>query len=264
MDIQQYIATQRANGLSDQQIIQALMASGWQPEQAQAALYGQMQPFGYAQQPTRRLRVWPLILMVLFVLIASGVAIAVKATQKDPPAEQNQTQNTTNTQEEQTPENTEEEEQDPNTAENDRRKSQVNFLVVSLTEYAANNSGKLPESTEEGWSRLTATISNREAITVSETGLELTYTSLTPQEGQIQYVRSAMCSEQTVIGAGSTRSFAVMIRLKDDTYYCQDNSSTNTSDETTDTSNPSQTTNNQTTTNTNSPTNITSGEGQEE
>lgn len=245
MDIQQYIAQQRQAGATDQQIVQMLMSGGWAQRDAEAAVGASRQPIAPAQpiqapmpqyqqyshapvaarQTSSRRIPLPLLIIVGLLLISSIVIVALAFFNGDAEPSNNE-QNVEAVQSEASSDDQSNQQQgnDLGLARRDsERKNTINFLSTELLTFAANNRGILPESGSVAWAEFIKQVSSTDLLIDPSSDKQIEYTVFSPEVGQVQYVRSAQCGVDKIIGAASERQFAIMTKLETGNYYCLDN-----------------------------------------
>ena len=249
MDIQQYIAQQRQAGASDQQIVQMLMSGGWAQRDAETAVqvsYAHSQPLqqhtpapvaaqpqttyqqhplmqATAHQKSSRKFPLPMLIIVGLLLLSSTVIIILAATNNNGESN-NQNQATSQSEvSTETPPSQQQTSNSSQAAQDSQRKNTINFLSTELITYAAENNGILPESGSAAWADFVVLIEQTELLIEPSTDSQISYTVFEPEVGEVQYVRSAQCGIDRIIGAASERQFAIMTKLEDGNFYCLDN-----------------------------------------
>ena len=214
--LNQFVNQKRAAGFRDDQIANELMSAGWDTASIDMALGRVQQQSAMPQQNNRKFIIG--IGISMLVLVAIGISLALSGGD-----------NTSNS--------ISEDEVDTGTIaqaalpelqrsrRDTSRRNDVGRLVAAVETYAANNSGKYPESSEINLLFTQGYLDADEWVDpLTETSYSFT-TNVSPAAGEIFYDTGYFCDGDTPSQGplSSSRNIAVVVRLEDNSVYCQDN-----------------------------------------
>lgn len=107
-------------------------------------------------------------------------------------------------------------------AQNDtKHKNNLAKLVTAVSQYAANNNGKLPTAAQINSAFISQYLSGQ--FNDPNTNNQYKIVEISPKSGEVQYKTSSNCGSDKSIIAGSSRQVAARVLLSDSTYYCTTN-----------------------------------------
>jgi hypothetical protein len=103
----------------------------------------------------------------------------------------------------------------------EKRKNDSARLIAAITEYMANNNGKLPTLTSIDTTFLADYISSDFKDPVTKAQYMIVDTP--PKSGEMQYRTGAACGTENEVEAGGTREAVVRVLLTDGSFFCSKN-----------------------------------------
>jgi FtsZ-interacting cell division protein ZipA len=102
-----------------------------------------------------------------------------------------------------------------------KHKNNLAKLIAAVSQYAANNNGKMPSATDLDSAFISQYLSGQFNDPVTNNSYMIVET--TPRSGEVQYKTSSTCDSNNTIIAGTTRQVAARVLLSDNSYHCDAN-----------------------------------------
>jgi hypothetical protein len=178
------------------------------------------------QSPNQASKLRPFIIggATLLISAAVGIFILLNGDRNPQTSQMGNNQNSSVSPQEQAKETTPEQPASKTeiTTQNDnKQKNNVTKLVAATSEYASNNYGKIPTTSEINNAFISQYLSGQFNDPITNIPYEIVETD--PKPGEIQYKPASTCSSDNNIIAGKKRQVAVRALLSDKTYYCATN-----------------------------------------
>jgi hypothetical protein len=182
-------------------------------------------PYPY-QQPKQPNKLTPIIIggVVILIGIVVGAFLLLGGGKPESSNQSNTNQSATAEQDEVVEETEQEQTAEPSVEQSQldtQQKNSAAKLTAAITEYTANNNGKLPAASEINSAFITQYLNG----TFNDPGTGSVYkiVETDPTAGEIQYKTASTCGSDNTVVAGSRRQIAVRVPLSNGTYYCASN-----------------------------------------
>lgn len=104
---------------------------------------------------------------------------------------------------------------------NTKHKTNLAKLIAAVSQYSANNNGKLPTVSDIDSDFISQYLNGQ--FNDPNTNSPYKIVNADPKSGEVQYKTSSTCGSDNAITAGGRRQVAVRVLLSDSTYHCTSN-----------------------------------------
>lgn len=187
----------------------------------------------YTGQPPKQTGKLPPVLIGGAVIVL-GVAVGIflllggdskqQLSNQDNQSESNQTSTVPQEEDTEVPAQTQEETTEASTVDpqtDTQHKNNLSKLVAAVSEYSANNNGKLPAASEINSVFISQYLNGQFNDPSTSSAYKIVESD--PKSGEVQYKTSSTCGSDNTIVSGTRRQVAARVLLSDSAYYCATN-----------------------------------------